>query len=237
MTVPRIRSPERDQAFEIYKNSGGKLELIKIAEQLGVPEGTVRGWKNKDEWEAKLNGTLQKKKTERSKKKQGAPKGNKNAKGNKGGNGGPPGNVNAVKHGAYQSLYAAYLPDEERELYEQIPGDADLEEEIRLLRLKMARLLTREHDFFYDGFGNRHDKDISEEDREAGILACAKQLEKLVKTQDQIKRSELDKQEQQARIAKLQAEVAKITGKDAPETADDGFIEALHGRVAEAWAE
>ena len=58
-----------------------------------------------------------------------------------------------------------------------------------------------------------------------------------MKTQDQIKRSELDKQEQQVRIAKLQAEVAKITGNDTPETADDGFIEALHGRVAEAWEE
>lgn len=236
MTVPRIRSPERDQAFEIYKDSGGKLELIKIAEQLGVPEGTVRGWKNKDGWEAKLKGTIQKKKTERS-KKQGAPKGNKNAVGNKGGNGGPPGNVNAVKHGAYQSLYAAYLPDEEKAIYDQLPGDADLEEEIRLLRLKMARLLTRDHDFFYDGFGNRHDKDISEEDRDVGILAVAKQLEKLVKTQEQIQRSELDKQEQEARIAKLQAEVAKITGADDPETEDDGFIEALRGKAAEVWAE
>ena len=235
MTVPRIRSPERDKAFEIYKESGGKIENRRIAEQLGISEKTVGGWKCKDKWEQQLNGVLQTKK--RSTPKRGAPKGNQNAKGNKGGNGGPPGNVNAVKHGAYQSLYAAYLPAEERELYEQIPGEADLEEEIRLLRLKMARLLTREHDFFYDGFGNRHNKNISEEDREAGILACAKQLEKLVKTQDQIKRSELDKQEQQVRIAKLQAEVAKITGADTPETADDGFIEALKGMVAEAWAE
>ena len=73
--------------------------------------------------------------------------------------------------------------------------------------------------------------------RKAGILACAKQLEKLVKTQAQLNYSDLERQEQQARIAKLQAEVAKITGNDDPETADDGFIEALQGKAAEVWAE
>ena len=91
-----------------------------------------------------------------------------------------------------------------------MPGEADLEAEIRLLRLKITRLLNRQEDFFYDMFGNRHDKELSEEDREAGILACMKQLEKLVRTQDQIRRRALDDEEQQARIAKLQAETARM---------------------------
>ena len=235
--MPRARSPERDKAFEVYKESGGTLENRRIAEALNIDEKMVAVWKGRDKWNDRLNVVQQSKRNvvQQKNKGAGAPKGNQNAVGNSGG--APLKNINAVKHGAYQSLYAKFLPEEEKEIYNQMPGDADLEEEIRLLRLKIARLLTRENDFFYDGFGNKHNKNISEEDREAGILACARQLEKLVKTQDQIKRSELDKQEQQVRIAKLQAEVAKITGKDTPETADDGFIEALHGRVAEAWEE
>lgn len=230
--MPRVRSPERDRAFALYEESGGTLENRRIAEVLGISEKTVGGWKCKDKWDEKLNGVLQS--TERSiPKHKGGQPGNQNAVGH----GPPEGNINAIKHGAYQSLYAQFLPEEEKELYEQMPGDADLEEEIRLLRLKLTRLLTREHDFFYDGFGIRHKKDISEEEREAGIQACMKQLEKLVKTQSQIQRNGLDKQEQEARIAKLQAETARIIGNDTPETADDGFIEALHGRVAEAWVE
>lgn len=205
--MPRQRSPNRDRAFEIYREHGGNIELIEIAGILNMPEGTVRGWKNKDGWDSKLNGTFQKN-TERSKPKGGQP-GNKNAVGNDGG-AAPPGNLNAIKHGAYQTLYAGYLPEEEREVYEQMSGEADLEAEIRLLRLKLTRLLNRDESFFYDMFGNRHDKQISEEDREAGILACAKQLERLVRTQDQIRRKTLDEKEQRARIAKLQAETARI---------------------------
>lgn len=64
--MPRTRSPNRDRAFEIYREHGGNIELIEIAGILNVPEGTVRGWKNKDGWDGKLNGTFQKN-TERSK--------------------------------------------------------------------------------------------------------------------------------------------------------------------------
>lgn len=69
--MPRIRDPNRDKAFEIYKARKGGIELVEIASQLSVPPGTVRGWKAKDKWEDKLNGTFQKEKvknTERSKK-------------------------------------------------------------------------------------------------------------------------------------------------------------------------
>jgi phage terminase small subunit len=58
------RSPERDKAFRLYKESGGTLPLVEIAAQLELPEGTIRGWKNKDHW----NGTVPKN-TERSKQK------------------------------------------------------------------------------------------------------------------------------------------------------------------------
>ena len=198
--MPLQRSPNRDRAFEIYREHGGKIENRRIAEMLGISEKSVGGWKCKDRWEDKLNGVLQTEEQSTPKEK-GGQLGNRNAAGNSGG-AAPPGNLNAIKHGAYQTIYAAYLQNEEKAVYEQMPGEADLESEIRLLRLKIARLLNRQADFFYDMFGNRHDKQISEEDREAGILACMKQLEKLVRTQErnQMQREQLELERKKVKL-------------------------------------
>lgn len=57
--MPRIRNPNRDEAFQIYKKHVGNIDLVDIASQLSIPPGTVRGWKAKDKWEQQLNGTLQ----------------------------------------------------------------------------------------------------------------------------------------------------------------------------------
>lgn len=57
----RARDPNRDKAFEIYSENNGNIELVEIAERLGVSAGTVRGWKSKDKWEPKIKGTFQKK--------------------------------------------------------------------------------------------------------------------------------------------------------------------------------
>lgn len=57
--MARARDPNRDKAFEIYKEHNGDIPLKDIAAQLNKGEGTVRGWKNKDDWEGQLNGTLQ----------------------------------------------------------------------------------------------------------------------------------------------------------------------------------
>lgn len=65
--MPRARNPNREKAFEIYKSHNGEIDLVEIANQLSLSPGTVRGWKSKDQWEQKLNGTFRKN-TERSKK-------------------------------------------------------------------------------------------------------------------------------------------------------------------------
>lgn len=62
--MARKRSPERDRAFAMWKDSGGTIPLKDIAEALDAPEGTVRGWKAKDKWERTF-----------PKKKRNAPKG------------------------------------------------------------------------------------------------------------------------------------------------------------------
>jgi phage terminase small subunit len=73
VVVGRQRSPDRDKAFEIYKKHKGNIDLIEIAKLLNLSDGTIRGWKNKDKWNDKLNRTFQNN-TERSNKKKSVPK-------------------------------------------------------------------------------------------------------------------------------------------------------------------
>jgi uncharacterized protein YjcR len=55
--------------MELYLQGKGQMQLNEIADRLNLSEGTVRGWKAKDDWEGVLNGTAasrSKKNTERS---------------------------------------------------------------------------------------------------------------------------------------------------------------------------
>lgn len=216
--MARQRSPNRDKARQMWIDSGRAMLLKDIAAELGVSESQIRKWKNQDQWERAGKVTLPNTISNVTKPK-GAPKGNKNAVGNAGG-AAPEGNLNAIKHGAYQNIYAEFLPEDERELYEQMPAGTDMDAEIKLLRLKIARLSNRQTTFFYDMFGNRHDKVLSDEDRETGILACTKQLEKLIRTQEQNK----------LQREKLELEKAKLNeGGHESELADKlrGLIDEL----------
>ncbi|NSL67303.1 phage terminase small subunit [Bacillus toyonensis] len=146
--MARQRSPDRNKAYEIFKEHNGDITNRKIAELLSttektVSEKTVGGWKSKDGWIDKLNGVLHKnerstpeKDTEYSKKKPGAPKGNKNAvnnrggakKGNKNAIGNPGGsaplrNGNAATHGLYRKYLPKELYDLKEELEEAINND------------------------------------------------------------------------------------------------------------------
>lgn len=85
------------------------MKLVEIANQLDLPEGTVRRWKCTHKWDSERS----EKKGERSKRKRGGQPGNHNATG-------PPGNKNAEKYG----FFSKYLPDETREIFYAIE-DAD----------------------------------------------------------------------------------------------------------------
>lgn len=85
------------------------MKLVEIANQLEIPEGTVRRWKCTHKWDSERS----EKKGERSKRKRGGQPGNHNATG-------PPGNKNAEKYG----FFSKYLPDETREIFYAIE-DAD----------------------------------------------------------------------------------------------------------------
>lgn len=109
--MARPRNPKRDEAFEIWKNSGGSKKLKDIAAELEVSDSQIRKWKNEDKWEEKVKSNVTKLNSNVTKRPRGAPKGNKNAVGNKGG-AAPKGNQNAVTHG----LFSKYIPKETLEL-------------------------------------------------------------------------------------------------------------------------
>ena len=157
--MTRAPDPKAAQAKEMFL--AGK-KLIEISAALDVPEGTVRSWKNRYGW---ANATLQKPKRNVARKRGGQP-GNKNAVGH--GGTGPPGNKNAVTHGAYETIYLQALPEEERAIFNDIEETDRLDGEIRILRLKLTRLLSRDSIRTYDAFGIEHIRHITEEDANSG---------------------------------------------------------------------
>jgi len=104
--MPRQRSPNRDKAFEIYKENGGNIENRQIAKTLNISEKTVSGWKCKDHWQDRLNGVLQTKgkdNMEYSKRKKGGQPKNKNSKGHV--RSISKGNKNAETHGFFSKIF------------------------------------------------------------------------------------------------------------------------------------
>lgn len=111
-----------------------------ICDKYDISFNTLKPWIKRYKWSDE-----KKKKNNKGapKKKRGAPLNNKNAKGNKGG-AAPIGNINSIKHGAYQSLYVDMLNMEDQILFNMIQPSINIDDEIKLLRLKIARLLNRD---------------------------------------------------------------------------------------------
>lgn len=218
----RARDPNRDKAFEIYSENNGNIELVEIAERLGVSAGTVRGWKSKDKWEPKIKGTFQKKNP------RGAPKGSKNALGH----GAPKGNANALKHG----LFAKYLPQEVYEIAQELSDKQPIDILWENITLTYANLLHAQRILFVQ------DKDDSTElisgeglkgvtyehhtawDKQgkslAAIARAQSELKSMIKTYDELTRSPLVTEEQRLRIDNLKGQLGS---DDEDDTVITGF--------------
>ena len=225
----RARDPNRDKAFEIYSENNGNIELIEIAERLGVSAGTVRGWKSKDKWEPKIKGTFQKKNKERSKKPRGAPKGSKNALGH----GAPKGNTNAVKHG----LFAKYLPQEVYEIAQEISDKQPIDILWENITLTYATLLHAQRILHVQDIddtttmliastakgGENYEVHTSWDKQSRAITAIARaqtELRGMIKTYDELTRSPLVTEEQRLRIDNLKAQLGS---NDEDDTVITGF--------------
>ena len=224
----RARDTNRDKAFEIYSENNGNIELVEIAERLGVSAGTVRGWKSKDKWEPKIKGTFQKKNTERSKNPRGAPKGSKNALGH----GAPKGNTNALKHG----LFAKYLPQEVYEIAQELSDKQPIDILWENITLTYANLLHAQRILFVQdvedsdtfvtstgkaGTGYEHHTAWDKQGKALAAIARAQsELKSMIKTYDELTRSPLVTEEQRLRIDNLKAQLGS---DDEDDTVITGF--------------
>lgn len=140
--MPRARSPNRDKAFELWKESGKNRTLKEIAQELGVSESQVRKWKNLDKWdeaqalpnvtksignaaESKGNVTIEEKTPKRKR-------------------GGQKGNQNRYVHGLYANPTMDMIPQEELNRLSQMNFDNPAElliDEIMLLTVRERQLM------------------------------------------------------------------------------------------------
>lgn len=140
--MPRARSPNRDKAFELWKESGKSRTLKEIAQELGVSENQVRKWKNQDKWEnrealpnvTKSNGnTIQTNgnitnQSKPAKRKRGGQKGNKNR----------------YEHGLYANPTMDMIPRQELERLQRMDfadEESIIIDEIILLTSRERQLL------------------------------------------------------------------------------------------------
>lgn len=245
--MARARDPNRNRAFEIYKEHNGNIDLVEIASQLNISPGTIRGWKSKDSWNDKLNGTFHKN-TERSKRKKGGQPGNKNAEGH--GGTGPPGNKNAEKYG----FFSKYLPDETKEIFDAIEHVDPLDLLWHQIQIAYAAIVraqriayVKDHqDRTINKIGEKDGETVSEErwevqeawDKQNNFLKAQAraqaELSRMIKQYDEMLHAnwELATEEQKTRIQSMKA---KAQLNDVEETVDDGFLEALNSSAAEDW--
>ena len=256
--MPRSRDPNRDKAFEIYKKHAGDIDLVDIASQLSISPGTVRGWKSKDDWDDKLNGTLQTN-TERSKRMKGGQPGNKNAVGH--GGTGPPGNKNAVTTGEFETLLFDCLEPDEQQLAAAVQLDKEqlLLQEIQLLTVRERRMLKRiqsikdsvEHlengeeaagmTLVSRKYGLEKGKgtDLNEYRGKLGQIQNIEDALTRVQARkqaaiDALHRYGVDDARLEIEMMKLDLAALKVSGQE-QEVEDDGFLDALNAETGSLW--
>ena len=140
--MPRASNEKKVEAEKLFDKG---MKLIDIAKKLGIPEGTVRSWKNRGKWGEKnskknkrnvANGNEEKNATLQKRKRGGQPQ-NQNAEGSK------PAllrNRNAEKHGAFSRIYWDALDAEELDLIDSMD---DTEEQQLIMQLQMFSIRER----------------------------------------------------------------------------------------------
>ncbi len=244
--MARAPNENADKAYKLFQSG---MKLVEIASQLNIPPGTVRRWKSTYKWDSERSD----KNNERSHKK-GAPKSNKNAVGNKGG-AAPAENKNAEKHG----FFSKWLPEETAEIMKSIQKLDPLDilwDNIQLqytaiIRAQRLMYVKDQQDVTTTKIGDGYSETGGSEkwevqqawDKHATFLnaqsRAMKTLEGMIKQYDELlhKNWELATEEQKQRINKLKVDIAKSKEDETETTEDDGFIDALSGKVDGLWQE
>ncbi len=243
------RAPDArvEQAKELFL-SGKKL--IEIAQLLGVPEGTVRSWKNRYKWNGSNNATLQMSKRNVAKRR-GAQPGNRNAVGNRGG-AAPLKNKNAEKFG----FFSKYLPDETQEIFSAIEQADPLDLLWHQIQIAYAAIIRAQRIAYVK---NQQDKTVEKVEKKDGNVigerwevqqAWDKQnefmkaqaraqgeLRAMIKQYDEMlhKDWESASEEQKVRIAQMKAQTQRISLE--PAGAEDDGVEIINDTQKEAGAD
>lgn len=231
--MPRKPDKRIIKAKELYKKG---QKLIEIANRLGVPEGTVRSWKNRYKWDC----NVAKEKRNVAKTKRGGQPGNKNATG-------PPGNKNAEKHG----FFSKYLPEETFSIIQDIKKKDPLDilwENIQIAYAAIVRaqqiMYVKDHeDKTIEKIEEKEGNVIGEKwevqqawDKQATFLKAQAraqgELRSLIKQYDELLHSnyELATEEQKARIGVLKAK-AKVDDQISVEDKVAKLFEAIGGEL------
>lgn len=224
------RAPDQriEEAKKLFDQG---LKLIEISNQLGIPEGTVRSWKNRYKWG---NATLQKKNRNVAKEKGGQP-GNRNAVGH----GAPERNKNAEKYG----FFSKYLPEETREIFSAIEQANPLDllwHQIQIayaaiIRAQQLMYVRDREDKTIERVQEKNGETVTEErwevqqawDKQATFLQAQAraqaELRSQIKQYDEMlhRNWELASEEQKARIAQMKAQTERLASKPV-ENEDDG---------------
>lgn len=237
--MPRARSPKRDQAYQIWIDSGGNKKLKDIAAELEVSETQVRKWKNQDRW----NSNVTNPNSNVTKRKHGGQPGNKNAVGH----GAPKRNKNAEKYG----FFSKYLPEETVSIIQEMPQDPldVLWDQIQIayaaiIRAQQIMYVEDRDDKTIEKVGESSGDTSSEKwevqqawDKQASFLSAQaraqKTLEGMINRYEELlhKNWKLATKEQKARIAVLKSKVA--TDGESTESQIASYLDKLEEAVRE----
>lgn len=243
--MARARSPDIDKAFKIYKKHNGNIELVKIAEILGVSSNTIRTWKNRYKWNESIE-TFQKGECNVSIKKDKNLSWNKNER-------------NTIEKEVKEVLENVELTDKQRlfclyyikcfnatrayhkayecnynvanaEGYKMLVNPCIKKEIRKLKEYKMNSRFIGEEDILQEYINIA----FSEEDQDK--IKALDFLSKYYGLLNNKDKDHLDIERKRLENDKLKAEISRITGDaDINADEDDGFINALNGTAQGDW--
>ena len=252
--MAKERSPSnKELGFEMYKESNGQMPLKDIAAALGVKEGTVRSWKNRDNWDA----TLHPNRRNVAKKECNVAKDKKHKKPTKTKTYNMAkesyplkaryDNKNAISTGEYEKIMFDTMDETELQLIKTIEENKKdlLIKEIQLLTVRERRMLKRIKDLSEKEMEVVREiergEDETEIESENTLLqiqnieeALSRVQEKKLKAIDSLHKYEIDESKFELELMKFEATALKDLDTST-ETEDDGFIDALKGEVSEVW--
>ena len=254
--MARVRSPNRDKAYEIYKEHNGNITNREIASILNEDEKVIAVWKSRDKWNV-----VQQSKERCTTKRRGGKPGNKNALGNKGG-AAPKENKNAVKTGEFETLFFDALEEDEKKLISMVQLDKEqlLLQEIQLLTVRERRMLKRIEDIKQaetdqeekkaTGMTAVKYKSGTEKDKWTDLTEYTGALGQIQAVEDALTRVQARKQKAidslhrygfddarlELEIMKVELEALKRDPSD-QDIEDDGFMDAMNSGAAEIWGD